>query len=218
MPYRRTYRRRPRRRLARKADMFDSTANVARKAYQGVRAIKRMLNPETKVATFSATGNSSTTASLILSPVNIAQGDGRSNREGNSMKVIGLDIKFHGFLTSAPLTSQFVRLVIIKANQQVPDTAPSWTDFMADGTYDSFLNPDSHSYCQILKDKTYRVEALSNQLYMDNFTLPMQQHIYYNGGTTTDLQKNGIYIFLIGSEVTYPATYTIQAQTRFVDN
>ncbi len=190
-------------------------------AYDVATAVRKLVNVEKKKLDLSHSGNIlSSTTSARLNFTAIATGDGPNQREGNSIKVVRLygkgTIRVNSASTS---TASNLRVVIIRDNQQIADTTPTWTDIYALADHNSLLNTATVGRYSVLWDRRYTV---SNQNGSPGrafeFNIPLQQHVRYNSTASTDIQKNGMYMFAISDESVNGVDLSVQARTTYIDN
>lgn len=213
------YRRYKRRYRRKRKDNFDTAANVARKAWQGVKAIRRVLNPETKQYLPTTSTTLGTTAQNFVNLTAIAQGDGNNQREGNSIKVISLKCKgiLSWNLSDTVEKFDLARLMIIRTNQQVPDSDPTALGFLSPVSTIGMYDMDQKGFVTTLYDHVYKVTSESGGAYI-NFTLPLQQHVLYNGVLNSDIQKNGLYVMVVSRNNTFKSSLNLQCSVEYVDN
>lgn len=219
MPYyRRRFRRRPFRRYRRKPKP-QGLWGTAQKALSLARSVKKLINVEHKK--FDASYNaavSNAQVTPIAELCYIAQGDTESSRNGNSIKVEGITMKGSFKVNgSATTVGDLIRLLVIQDNQQVADTAPSYSTIFESASPDALLNSESVGRFSILYDKKF---VLSSQSPVRSFdvSLNMQHHVRYNGTAATDIQKGGLYVFCLSDTAANHPTINLNSRTKYIDN
>lgn len=176
--------------------------DVATSAWYGVKYLASMINSEKFHKDNTVNQSLSTTPGNQLL-ANIAQGDGDGARTGNSILVKG--ISYNGTISIHPSASiSQVRLVVVMDKQQIGDTGPGFGDIYDTGTnlVQSLMNPTTLGRFTVLMDKQFYLAQGSRESYTCKGFIPLKNHIRYNGANTTDIQKNGIYLFYLSNEAT----------------
>lgn len=139
------------------------------------------------------------TNGLVSSRVGITVGDGDSDRTGNS--VFARAYNFSGSLThnASGSNNQVVRISIVIDQQQISDTAPSYTDIYESVSPYAHLNSATVGRFKVIFSQIYVVNNYDKNLAMVRINLPMRHHVRYNGTTSADIQKGGIY-FCVGCD------------------
>lgn len=203
------------RRRTYKKPMRYKAADMAYKAFKGVRYLKGLVNAELHSFENTASAYINDSGSVVHL-TGISQGDLSINRNGNSILSKYLFGRMHFKKdTNAPIT--FLRVMIVQDKQQVSDTSPVISDILSSVSTISPLNHDSHGRYKILKDMTVRLD--SNKLtaaYKINVKLPF--HTKFNGTTGADIQKNGVYLVLLSDQSTYTPIVDYSLRFSFYDN
>lgn len=198
-----------------KAYTQPSVASIAQAAWSGTKYLRTLINSEVFIRDSGPTTTTPNGTATVLHITAIDQGDLDSNRTGFSILAKNLFIKF--FVGRNPsATSTILRLVVVQDKQQIGDTSPGYSDvFTSTSTLSQYNNATSGRFT-ILHDRTIVLDAVSNSTmyytYKHSFA-GKSNHIRFNGAAGSDIQKNGIYLFLISSEGTN--TPTVISNTRF---
>lgn len=190
-------------------------ADLAYKAYRGVRYIRGLVNSEKKHhdVTWTPTVNTTGTTRSLTS---IAQGDGISTRDGNSILVKSLYFRMSSQLNSGA-TASFVRFIVFQDKQQVADTTPGVTDVLETADYLSHLNRANLGRFKILRDVTYGLDGNTVVRVFKRY-IYLNTHIRYNGTASTDIQKNGLHVLAISNEATNVPTVDFNFSISYHDN
>lgn len=218
MPYyRRRYRgRRRRRRYGPKKYCKPRALDYAKAAYSGVRYIKGLVNSE--MFHHPVTGTSTPdTSGEVIHITNIAQGDDDNARTGRSVLLKSIFYRISATI-NASATNTFVRIILLKDNQQVGDSTPSVTSILASASYLSPLNVNSIGRYTVLKDHLFSLDAAKQDTKLIKIYKKLQMHVKYNGTASTDIQKNGIYILFISSEATNTPSLPYNVRLSYHDN
>ncbi|AXH75781.1 MAG: coat protein [Cressdnaviricota sp.] len=202
------------------------TTSVAYKALSLARTMRRQI--EYKFHSNQPT-RTLTTNGTVDNLSQIAEGDTSLTRTGLKVSPTSLLLKIrirHGDDGATPpvLDPRGVvsRVIIVRDLQQEADTAPAVTDLLVHGT-SLVMSPYSRLYrnrFEVLMDKTYKTcPNASNSVVYDTqyLKLSSKRPIYYNGGGSADLQKNGIYMFQLCDDAVYSPTSYIWWRMRFAD-
>jgi len=132
----------------------------------------------------------------------IAQGDTISGRTGNSVLVRYLNAKI--WLRMRDNQPTMTRIMLVRDKQQVGDTTPSISTVL-NGTagpqvITSFLNRTTAGRFDILYDRTFSLAGTSTGGHTTDRLIKinkvMRSHVRYNGTSSTDIQKNGLYLII----------------------
>ena len=193
-----------------------SVGQMAQSAWQGVRYLKSMINSELHVADFTGFV-APTTAGDGVALSALAQGDGIQDRSGNSVLAKKVYIRASLQLHASATRSAF-RVAIVRDEQQVGDSTPPYEQcFSPGGGVLSALNSANIGRFSILYDRTYVVDS-DTPLKMVEVTVPLNHHLRFNGGASTDIQKGGVYMLVCSSEATNCPTFTYRARLMYHDN
>lgn len=219
--YRRKYGRRYKRRRYYKSryTTLGSARFLAKKALRGIRYIKGLVNSEMYKAEFSlntVASTSTTTQNLTA----IAQGDNDGQRSGNSILLRYIYIRF--FLTvHASATNSFVRFLLVCDKQQQGDTTPQLADIIDTTTLDPIMGPLQKTEVgrfSILMDKVFVLDNISRPNVFKKIYMKCYKHIRYNGTASSDIQKNGIFLFIYCNEATNTPTLKLESRVGYHDN
>lgn len=191
-------------------------ADMAYQALQGVNYIKGLVNSEKHMLDTTGTGVSITQAGTVTALSAIPQGDTIDSRNGNSVLAKTLFGRIE-LLFNTSATATFIRFVVIVDNQQVSDSPPAITDVLEAANTRAPLNKNTKGRYSVLLDKTYQLEN-NTKLIADKFNIPLDFHIKFNGTTGADIQKNGIYHFILSNEPTDQPLYSYYWRLSYHDN
>lgn len=179
---------------------FKSTALViAKRALRKVNKVAKTVFDELKKNDTAILSQSVLPAGLVTNIVGISQGTGTSQRIGNSCVVKGVGL--HGKIELSPLNSKsLVRLIMFIDKQQVPDSKTDTAAILATLTPFSYRDLQSRGRFTVIWDKYFTVH--SNRVII-SFRMWKRLNLNqkYNGLSSTDIQKNGIYLCSITDQV-----------------
>lgn len=159
--------------------------------------------------------------SQIFSLVNIAQGDGSSDRTGNSLLLRNIYIRGSIQINTATTSNTRCTFMLVKDNQQVSDTTPTLTDIVVSSTDpDTLLNTGTFGRFKVLWRKSYALTPVAGGRNVVEFSKywKLYDHVRFNGSANTDIQRNGYYLIMITSESTNFPTSVFNARTGYHDN
>lgn len=225
MPYRKKVFRSRRYGRRRKVPWYNkkySVAQVASKAFKGVKYIKSLINCEKHTFDWGVSaGDIKNDGSNFDHLTAIAQGDTDVTRTG--LSILGQNLLIKGYVSvDADATASEVRIMVIRDKQQVSDTPPTIASLL-DSSFANYtvapLQRGTYGRYDILYDRTLTVvkdtEAETKHF---KIWLKTNQHVRFNGINSTDIQKGGIYLFYVSNEaVNYPVI-TYYSRYRFTDN
>lgn len=221
------------RRLSRSAATAGSTKkrrlSVARTASAALTLARRIQrNVETKAVGVSNSATVTTTPTVVHVS-QIAQGDDNSNRSGDHVNATRF--RFRGTLVNntASTFQPVVRILVVQNLRQQPDTnADMGQQFTATTIYGFNLATLGFKNLLVYYDKTFTVpisnETAATPTYQNgrrfiefdmSFKYPFK--ISYNGAATTDIDRNGVYVILVGDLSSNAPTATWEALLNFQD-
>lgn len=227
------YSRRPKKTFGQKAWKYTKrTAQVAGPVLTtlGTMYLKKKLglNTETKYLDTASTGTLTTTLALQQNPLIIPQDTNENSRNGNTIRITGINtsILLDSVLNTAP--SCMVRIVIVYSKCTNGDY-PTVAEILTQNTSVLSHYTMNRTNYNIVYDKTHIMGGTTNAN-----SLPVHKLIYFNHKpldhhckwSTTDTTGNrgnllegdyAIYAFCDGYATTAP-TMTVQSRAKFVDN
>lgn len=218
--YRRKYRKRRRggrKRAAKGRSLFNPSYSI-RDLWKSIHYIKGLVNSELfkKDSSFDTTVD---TTGAVTHLTDVGQGDTVSGRAGNSIFVRSL--YWRCLITiNATLKPTFLRLMVVRDRQQVGDTAPAIGDVLQTVSIQSPLDVSTNQgRFDILMDRTVKLDDASRQTVFLQRFFPMRSHVRYNGVSSTDIQKNGLYFMAFSNEDSLDApTVSWNARISYHDN
>lgn len=225
--YRKRYRRRYRRykkrspvsTLAKKTTVSD-VANIASMAWNGVKAVMRMINVESKFYDIHHNSDIDTTGTITnLAPV--PTGDGQNARDGVSIKPQHLTYRFQYNVNQSAYATNF-RLVFLRGKNE-NDTDLAVTDIFNTALTDVALTSKIHDKrfkTKILFDRCYSCDPASHVSGIIEGTIKLFGHVTYDNAQSdgTDLQDGGIYMILLSNEATNKPNIRGWTRVTYCDN
>lgn len=219
MPYRRRYVKR--RRTYKKKPWYKrkySAMEIASKAYSTAKYLRGMINSEKKIADHNNSAVTISGSGTTVTLSDIAQGDGNSTRDGNSLLCKALYGTIKVIPNASATTSTMVRFAIIQDKQQVADTTPLYNDIFQSADPISYLDRATVGRYTILWQKQCTLNVTDKTARILKFYTRVNNHIRYNGTADTDIQKNGIWLVCCSDDSTYAPTMNYAIRLTFYDN
>ncbi len=207
MPFRRNVRKVFRRRRFKPRSSGAKALHMVRKLTQAV---------EKKAHTLSVNGTIPTTGTIDHLTA-IAQGDTNQLRDGNQLHCIYVGGRLQMAQASAA-SRTFVRVMLVQDRQQIADATPAVTSVLQASTVQAFLNTNSVGRYKVLYDKVISLSDSGVTNVFRKINISMNSNIRYNGTGVGDIQKNGIFLILIGNEGTNLPSITSSWRVRFTDS
>ena len=199
-----------------------STMQLAKKAWQATKYLKGLVNSEK--FNIDRTLTLGSTQSDIYGLVRIAQGDGESDRTGNSVLVRSIYLRGYMQVNSAVTGNTRVSLVLVQDLQQIADTNPAVLDIFNGITPESMINRSNTNNTvgrfKIIWRKNYNLTPSTGStpsINIDKY-FKVYSHVKFNGTANTDIQKNGYYLVILTSEATNYPTVSITSRVCYHDN
>lgn len=196
--------------------------NYGLKALKIAQYLKSVLNVEFKEHNVQATAEALPTTGIITQLTNIAQGDTKSTRDGDQVKLT--QIYVNGIIqkhASATATSVRILLVMDKqTNGAIYTLADLLEDTSASDNIVSANNLDNKFRFKVLYDKVFNVSnsGESRRKYKIFKKLPIKIRYDGNAGDITDITSWSLSLVAIADEATNTPGHTFFARLRFVDN
>jgi len=185
--------------------------DAALQLYNDVSMIKNLINTEEKYKEDLDANNwriVNSTAGSLVTPIlcnGIAQGTGVTQRVGNSIKMMNLQLVGNmAYSLTKTGVQQQVRIVVVKDADPAgiaPTTAfeALFSDSSTGTWTTSLYDPEKKGTLSILSDEFYAMDIYHPTKFF-NINIPLNCHALYegSGGTISTLTKNSIHIYMIG--------------------
>lgn len=193
------------------------------------------LKPEIKFIDVDVSGtNVSTANGLVTLMTPITQGVTVSNRVGEAVKLVSWQINFQAIPdTSASNVMPCFRFYVVQDMQQAVDTVPTGALLVDQPSLPQIqlLNINQQKRFRILFDSKPQTLPTGSQSASGSFTQTLTRLQYnwkkscsiaqrWNGAANTDIQKNGLYLFVYSNQLTSAASsfdYTATTRVGFTD-
>lgn len=192
-----------------------STAKLALKEVRKMKRRQEVKRDDKALISFGTVLNTGQITSLC----DIAQGSGRSDRDGNRISPISLTIRYN-WLGQAASTAEVYRIIVFRDKQQILATTPAVLDVLQSAGAISLYNEDFLGRFKILYDQMWTGANDANirlsfvGLVKIRLTLPM----VFAASASTDIVKNGLYIIAITNVASNAPTYVYSTRLSYYDN
>lgn len=193
-------------------------ADMALHAWNGVKAIKKLINVEEKYQ-----DNSLLVSSISTGTINgfntIVQGGAQGQREGDSLKPQSFEVRGHLYNNAAAGSPGVVRLILFRGKNE---NGVGWTttDILETASYNSPLSFDNRKRFTVLMDKKIVLNTnyatIASNFVSLNYSKALTGHIKYAAGTTT-VEDGGLYLLSI-SDLAAGHQNRFIARLRWTDN
>ncbi len=219
MPRGKGYRNRRRRRAP--EGRMQIYGKAARQVWRDVKSVKRLINVEFKF--FDNILFTTVTTTPQIQPLsNITQGDAASQRDGNQVKCLSIQLSYYWSMNdNARTTAIRVMLVKDKQTNQAQFTASDLLSFT--DPIDNLVSPynrDNRRRFTVLHDRKILLNTSGQQQHIFGKKFRQDQHLRYdaNVGDITDLTQASYSLLIVSSELTNVPTLNLIARLNYVDN
>lgn len=154
---------------------------------------------------------------------NILVGDTFLNRDGNSIKVVGMEVSWRAVITGNATTH---RILVLSDNECAGANPGAAAILESVGTIYTPQSPYYHASTRritTIRDDTVtwgEGAPTGSVTRTGRFVLPMQHHILYDGsaGTVADAREGNLFIATFGDAAASGCTFTVNTRLFFVDN
>lgn len=170
---------------------------------------------EVKIHSLGQTLTSVTASGFVSALANISQGDTGVLRDGNSLSIFSIDVRWEMFRNSLDTASSF-RLLIFRDRRQIKNNQPGVTDVLASSGPLSQLNADNRTRFEIWYDVTGSI-GIYNPSYHGHFHRKVQIKQEYYASGSGNLLANGVYLLIVCDETVNFPTFGRTSRVLFND-
>lgn len=187
-----------------------------------VKYLSRFVNTEEQYKDYQQTLLAVSGTPHLLSICDIGQGDAVSDRQGDSIKVTKLQMKYY-IEQGGSATQTQIRIMLI-LDKQANGALPSVGDFLLDASVDdqlvSLLNLDNKFRFIVLYDRLITLSSSGTRTIGGKVFKKMQTHIRYSGTTnsTSNIQSNNYFLYIASNETSTNPSITYMLRVKYVDN
>lgn len=196
-------------------------------ALTAVQSLKRRIAAATEVktedvtTTFAAPNNMIDTV-VVTNLCQVGQGVGISQRIGQQIKAKHLKVRYH--IEAQAATTALARVLIVQWKKQGPDSNPGLANvFENTGAGQAAIScyaftAEFKESFRVLHDASYAVDNATKKAIFREVDIPLNFTISYNGNATTDIEKNGIYMFQQSDLSSSAPKIWFSSRLQFTDN
>jgi hypothetical protein len=192
-------------------------------AYSMGKQALALVNAEHKRIDVTDSGTLST-GSGTLGPVLLSgasQGDTAQTRDGNKIRLKGLDFIMRVNASNSAVKDTFGRLIIFKVHQP-QGSLPSTTDIVETANDPETLTAwDTRGTFKILHDQFLHCRAVAKKTAFTRVDLKLDMHQIFSGSgsTVTAIETGAIcFLYLYNTDVSNASEYEYQSRIVFMDN
>lgn len=223
---RKTYRKKP---TVGWYDRKYSAMDMARKALKNVHYIKGMINCEKKYNDQSniLMNQSINTSGVIQLISGIPQGDGDSQRDGNSVLARSLLIRgsLNSNMATGAIQNQVVRMIIFQDKNVSGGVTPTVSDILEAANVGterapfSPLNVHINGRVKILRDRLLKtIKTQDTGMMIVNEYIKLYTHLKFNGSLGTNVSGGAIYALFVNGNDSWPCEADLLTRIGFYDN
>lgn len=206
-----------RRRRPAKINTWKAAGHLAKKAWAGFKYLKGLVNVE-KHKFDTAFSTPYTNTGSVNGLCSIPQGDAEGTRSGNSILAKYVYLNFNCTRNaSSTAVSDLIRMCVIVDKEQASDTSPNFTQIFESASPLALLNKLFVGRFTILYDKTFNLTSDTPYAKI-NQMIPLNFHIRFNGSSSVDYEKNGVYLVTIADSASNLPALVGNVRLAYYDN
>lgn len=200
--------------------------SLAVSAVKGVNRLRKLVNSELFFVDSEASGSLDNNGA-VTHLTGIAVGDTNSGRTGNSILLKSVMVRFFLAQTALATTpTSLVTVFLIQDKEQVADTTPSFGTIFPtptatlEGLYGLNTQTGVGRY-NVLRRWHLTLDSISNGSHSIEQYFEINEHVRYNGTASTDINKNGLYLYFLSNAPNTDAvknTYKHVCRVSYHDN
>lgn len=194
--------------------------SVAVRALTKVNKLQKQFKPEVKSKLENSVGLGIPLTGQVITLTNIAESVTSLGRTGLAISGKSLSIKYNITKNISPATS-FARVLLFRDKQQIQDTSPSPSDLLqSTASNTAIISFPTEVFLKRFDVMYDRVHLLTSQQPVVSGVKHVNLKnldIRYNGSTSSDIQKNGLYIMFIGDEISTVPLMNLSTRFRYTD-
>lgn len=194
--------------------------NMIEHGQEAWHMIRQLLNTESKSVDANAQVFATQAGTSVDLTAAIIQGDGDNQRNGDGLKIQGIDIRYQvnvNTTVTATTNAHFVRVILV-ASEDEPITAGDLLQFLnTEQVCESPVTWDTRQQYKKLYDRVHKVQyydrASKGRIYLKDVDIHTQ---FFEGGT--NVEKGAIQLFIFGDVSTATPNVGYGARLVYVDN
>lgn len=196
-----------------------SLAQMAGKAYKGMKYIRKLINVERKFLDTTQAATTQTNVATIAPLSYIAEGDDYNSRDGHSILTQGMLFRMRMTANSTAVVN-FIRVMVF-IDKEMNGTAPVVGDILEATTdYLSPIQHDAGKRFKILFDRIFSLDYNGRGTAAINKWFRINHHIKYTGTTAAaaSSKEGQLYVLTLSDNTSNPPGYSWYNRIRFTDN
>lgn len=192
---------------------------LATKAFTLAKTLATVINAEKKYADTAYTGTNCSNAYTPTSVTAIVQGATANQRNGNSIKLVSLNMK--GYIAQSANFNAMARVMLVrdKFNQgTIPAIADILQNTASTQTVVSPLNIDNAGRFQVMYDRLFTMTNTGQSQVFFKKYFKLNHHARYNGAAATDEKQGQIFVLFITEQTASVPLATVNFRVGFYDN
>lgn len=195
-------------------------SQIGSKLVSDVRKLKSLLNVEVKHFDVTSSGTLATSSGAATGTLlsGLAQGDGPSDRDGNSVRLQGLSYRQRSEVHATTPESYTQRLLIVQSSFG-ENTVPTLSDVIDGGSSVlDYRNIEQSRGYKVLVDKTSVINFANPDLRYFEGHIDLNNHLKFDGTAGTDHTYGAIWLWIVDDGPTNHGETAFQSRLRYTDN
>lgn len=176
----------------------------------------QVFKPETKAQDFRGGPVTTSTLAGRVFLADIDQDGSFTGRNGNWIQIKGLEMNLSLKHPQAN-AGQFIRLMVVQDLQQQSDTLTTMSQVLAGG-YLSHYNAVNGGRFKVYHDQLLSLDNVGTKAYSLKKSFKLDIPVAYNGTIGTNVRKNGLYFFYVGSDAVDTADMSFDFRIKYYDH
>lgn len=194
-----------------------SVEGIAKAAWSGVKYLRTLVNSEVHKRETGPASQAISTTPTVFHLTAISQGDLDTDRTGLSIYLSYVSLRLY-FSVHASATSSIVRVILVQDKQQIGDTTPGMADVISSASTLAHYNNNTVGRFTIMMDETFWLDQGMYRTHIIKKFKKINSHVRFNGTSSLDIQKQGLYLMMISTEATNTPTMNYSVRTAWHDN
>lgn len=194
--------------------------SVAQKALTKVNKLQRQFKPEVKSKLANSVGLGVPLTGQTITFTDIAESVTSIGRTGLDITGKSLSIRYNIMKNVSPSTT-LCRLIVFRDRQQIADTNPSIDDVLqstASNTAITSFHTEVHlKRFDILYDRVHLLTSTEPKVVAVKHINLKNLDIRYNGSSSSDVQKNGLFLAFISDQISTVPLMNLSSRFRYTD-
>lgn len=192
---------------------------IGKKIYRDVRWLKSVINVEKKYIDTTLTNQASAVTGTLTLINGVGLGDTGQTRDGQSIKIVSIEIRGQVEINSSANASDFKWAVLF--DSQANGSTPLVSNIWSSGSPTALRLIGTGTRFQVIHSKNMALSKNGNEMLCFKWFKKLSVHTKYNTGNAgdiTDIVTNALYFFNSSNETTNFPTINVSIRVRFIDN